>query len=196
MHPTARSAPGCRSGTGTEPAEWHRSHSVSAPASWAAAVMPAMSATAPDRYATWDRHTSADVVVERGATAASVTPASMSVCDDPQLQPARRGQPLQHVPVGGEVVVVGDDHPPVRPGVQRRGRQLVQVDAGRVGRAITSPGPGAEDAGAITSPACAGQLDPVGPSRGSARRPTPGRPPSCSRSRVATGSRPSELPSR
>ena len=39
MQPTARSAPAASSLTGTDPAEWHRSHSTRAPASCTSAVI-------------------------------------------------------------------------------------------------------------------------------------------------------------
>jgi hypothetical protein len=130
VHPTARSAPDSRSGTRTAPAEWHRSHSVRAPTRCAAVVIATMSAMAPERYATWDRHTSATSSSRAAATCAGSIPASMSVST-----PAARGRGRRRGPpgrIGRWEVVVVDDRAAPRAGIQRRGRELVHVDAGRV----------------------------------------------------------------
>jgi hypothetical protein len=48
------------------------------------------------------------------------------------LEPARRGQPLEHVAVGRELVVGRDDRAPAGTRVERRRGELVQVDRRRV----------------------------------------------------------------
>ena len=52
--------------------------------------------------------------------------------DHAQLAAGPGGDTRQHVAVGGEVVVVGDQDRPARPGVQGRAGQLVQVHRGGV----------------------------------------------------------------
>ena len=47
--PTARSTPQASSVVGSTPAEWQRSHSISAPASWTRSVIAGISASAPER---------------------------------------------------------------------------------------------------------------------------------------------------
>ena len=47
-------------------------------------------------------------------------------------QPTSRRETLEHVTVGREVSSLGDDRPAVRPRVERRGRELVEVHRGRV----------------------------------------------------------------
>ena len=79
MQPTARSTSQASSSTGTAPTEWDRSHSMSAPASCAISVMAGMSASAPLRYATWDRLTSAVSSSTAARTASGRTPSLMSV---------------------------------------------------------------------------------------------------------------------
>ena len=50
-----------------------------------------------------------------------------------ELQAAGAGDPLEHVAVGGEVVLVGDQRAQRRVGVQHRVDELVEVDRGGVG---------------------------------------------------------------
>ena len=52
--------------------------------------------------------------------------------DHPQLAAVLRGDALQHVPVGREVIVVGDDHAPAGLSVQRGAGQLVEIHRGGV----------------------------------------------------------------
>src|SRR5215467_1434768 len=52
--------------------------------------------------------------------------------EQPKLQSPAGSQALEDVPVGWEAVAAGQDHAATGPGVQRRGRQLVQVDRGGV----------------------------------------------------------------
>ena len=87
MQPTARSTSQRSSSTGTAPTEWHRSQSISAPAWCTIWVMTAMSASAPLRYATWDRLTSAVSSSTAARTAPGSRPWSMSVFSMRSLAP-------------------------------------------------------------------------------------------------------------
>src|SRR5439155_650580 len=93
VQPTARSAPAAVSPTGTAPAEWHRSHSTSAPTSCAAAVSAGRSATAPERYDTWYRHSSATSPSSAAVTAAGSMPRSGSVPTIRSLSPRSAAMP-------------------------------------------------------------------------------------------------------
>ena len=105
-----------------------------------------------------------DVVVERADDRVGVHAGIDVGMDQPD-----RAEAGQDVPVGGEVVVVGDDHPAPRPGRQGRAGQLVQVDAGRVGQDHLAR-PGADEAGQHVTGLPA-QLDPPGPAVDQVRAP-------------------------
>jgi hypothetical protein len=78
-----------------------------------------------------------------------------------QLPAGGLRQPRQHVAIRGELVGVGQDHPPVGLRGQRGRGQLVEVDGGAVTRHDLA-GPRA-DQSADPVPHCGGQVDPAGP---------------------------------
>ena len=166
------------SAIGTAPAAWLRSHSVSAPWACATSFAAAMSTSAPDLNETRDRHTSAVGVVDRGPEGGEVRAVDGIGGDHAQLGAAMARQALEDVAVGWEVVLVGDDRRAVRVGVQRRGRQLVEVDGGGVGHQHL-PGRGAEERPAELVANLDGEVDPLVPTGRRGRRPTrtarPGR---------------------
>ena len=97
--------------------------------------------------------------------------------------------PVEHVAVGGEVVVVGDQDRPARPGVQGGAGQLVEVHRGRVAHHDLARAP--RPAGARRAGHRPGRAGPSSaPRTGSARCPTPGGSPR----RRAARSRPAACP--
>ena len=93
MQPTARSASQSSSATGTEPPEWDRSQSTSAPASCAMRVSSAPSARYAERYATWLSTTRAVRSVTAAASRSAVTPAEVSTSIHRRVSPHSRATP-------------------------------------------------------------------------------------------------------
>ena len=72
------------------------------------------------------------------------------------------GKPLEHVAVGREIVIVGDEDVAARPCVQRRPRQLVQVDRDGIAHDDLPCG-GTDEVVAQHVTGLPGQLDPLVP---------------------------------
>jgi hypothetical protein len=87
----------------------------------------------------------------------------------PELRAALGRDPLDHVAVAGEVVLVGHDHVPPRPRVERRAGQLVQVDRGVVGDQDLSWRRAGERADQVAR--ASGQIHPVVPRPGQGASP-------------------------
>ena len=196
MQPTARSAPSASSATGTEPAVWLRSHSASAPASWASSAD--LGHVGDVRRAVGDvrERDQRGPLAHRLGHRLGLRAVRRVAAQKHQLEPARLRQPLEHVAVGREVVVVGDDL--VAPGAQRRAPPRRACRSRPWSSRRSRPGPGRRRA----RPRRAGRRSSAAapssprPTRGSAARPTRSATVCARRSTVARGSRPSELPSR
>ena len=93
MQPTAKSARHSSRATGIDPALWHRSHTTSAPVSWTASVIAAMSAMNADRYATWLSVTTAVSGPVAARTCSAVTPAAGSGLSQRTWHPSSAAMP-------------------------------------------------------------------------------------------------------
>ena len=121
---------------GTDPAEWLRSHSASAPTSCVSHVNSAMSAHAPDRYATCDKQTRATSAASPHRKAApSESPSGPSMGSHSNCRSSKPlccASPSSTYRSVGKFDVSVTMTAPVRPGVQRGDGELVQVDRRRV----------------------------------------------------------------
>ena len=99
------------------------------------------SASAPERYATWESVTSATSPPAQAArTSAACGPLDRVALEHAHLGGARAREALEHVAIGREVVAIGDDHASRGPGVEGRVHELVEVDGGRVaGQHLAGP---------------------------------------------------------
>jgi len=98
----------------------------------------------------------------RGGDGGRCRPLDGIALEEPELEAARGGEPLEHVAVGGEVVPVGHDRERVRAGVERGGGKLVEVHRGRVGDGHLAR-PSAEDPLGEEVAGTKRQVDPVRP---------------------------------
>ncbi len=182
MQPTASSAPAARRPTGIAPAEWLRSQISVAPRSRRGGL---------ERRQVGDRAAAvADVREDDDVARPARERRRVGLAVELAQRDAALGRdPLEHVAVGGEVAAVGDERAAAR---HRRATSLNRLT---VVESQTSTSPGsAPISGASASPVRSGA------SIQSGQPPTSRSPHSsaaaASRARVATGSRPSELPSR
>ena len=124
MQPTASSAPAARRSTGTAPAEWLRSQISVAPrsraAAWSAREVGQRAAAVAD---VGEHDDVAAPARQRGGLRLAV--------EQPQLEPALGGDPLEHVAVGREVAAVGHERAAAAC-VERRADELEQVHRRRV----------------------------------------------------------------
>ena len=195
MQPTARSTPQRSSSTGTDPAEWQRSHSDEG-----ARVVDdggdrldvgQVARAVRDLAEHHDRgplpHGRADLVDGDAGLAVDVDPA--------HGQAPLGGDALDDVAVGGEVVGVDDDLVAARPGVDRGPDQLVEQHRRRVADGRLAGGGTEADPG-DSSPRVSGR------SYQRSSQPRIRRPPHSastkarSRAPVTASGRPSELPSK
>ena len=132
MHPTARSAPAPVRSTGTAPAEWHRSHCISAPRSCTPAVMRGHVEHRAGPEVDVGEAQQRDVLVDRGQRVGRVAPA--------QLEAHQVGDPGDDVAVGRERRRLHHQHVPVRPQPGRGHRGLEQADAGAVAEVYVAGG--------------------------------------------------------
>ena len=135
-----------------------------------------------------------DVAGARRRPVVGCGPSSASASNSRSSSPRARGEPLEHVAVGREVAAVGDERAAPRAS-SAAAHELVEVDRRRVARRSPRPGAAPSTPAPSTSPARAGASIHSGQPPTSSVAPLR-RSAACSRSRVASGSRPSELPSR
>ena len=182
---------------GSTPTAWQRSHSISAPASCASAVMAAMSAIAALRYETWLSVTSGHVVVQRGGHVRRLRPLDL-VGLDPADRQARAPPPAPRRRSGRSGSCRGRSRSCCARGARPAPRPAACTGS-RWSSRRRPPRRGGRPAGRVADQVAdaGGQVHPASrPTSGSAGRPTrPPRPRAGAR-RCSSGGGPSELPSR